>query len=281
MKNSIIFPLIFIFILIVSCNESGEKNAALMQNTDSTYSENMYGSETKLVKTGSVKFKVHDVANSMRDASILSRKHGGIIFNQTLSANIINKNELAISADSMLVYTTAEPTADMIAKVPSENLEDFLYDVAGLGYFTFESNYHITDESLKYLDNSMLRENRNGEMNTKRGVDSLSTFDRIQIKDVMTQQLIANKQINADVKYSTVSLSLFQNAQVHKEYIPNYHIDDYQLPLSLQLSNALSEGWNGFMQLVLLLSRLWVLILIMAVFLYYKKESIKKLIGHY
>ena len=90
---------------------------------------------------------------------------------------------------------------------------------------------------------------------------STSTLETIAIKDEVIERGINNRAIDADVNYSAVSLSLFQNPLVRKEVIANYYISDYQLPFSKRWTDAISEGWEYFLNFLLVLTHLWVFIL--------------------
>ncbi|MEO6638123.1 MAG: DUF4349 domain-containing protein, partial [Ginsengibacter sp.] len=127
---SLVFCLYFF-----SCNQSdpNEKFAAL---NDSSSFSGLTGDSVKLVKTAGINFKVKDVEQSARSISTLARTFGGMLFNQTYEAAETRRNELKISADSLMVISISTPQADITARVPAENLEEFMYGVVDLGYFT-------------------------------------------------------------------------------------------------------------------------------------------------
>jgi hypothetical protein len=159
-----------------------------------------------------------------------------------------------------MAYT---PQADITARIPSENLEEFLYGITDLGYYTDSRKMDIEDKSLTYLENSLKQNNRVEELTRpvtlkRKGTSALQT---IALKDEVIEQGISNRAINADVNYSTVSLSLFQNPLVRKEFIANYYITDYNLPFSKRWSDAIYDGWEYFLNFLLIITHLWVFIL--------------------
>ena len=76
----------------------------------------------------------------------------------------------------------------------------------------------------------------------------------------MIEQEIANRSIHADVKYSIVSLNLFQNPVVRKETVANYIVADYNLGFWQRANNAFKEGWAMFSSFLLILGQLWAFI---------------------
>jgi hypothetical protein len=266
-----------------SCNEeySNEKykDVALADTTSIT---GMTGNDVKLVKTAAINFKVKDVEEATRSVSALAQKSGGMIFNQSLESIENETKELKLSADSLLVITSSTPHSDITARVPSENLEEFLYSVADLGYYTSTSRLSIDDKSLDYLDNVLKQKNRKEIISTP-GIKTTtgSRSQTLGIKDEIVDRYIENRMIDADAKYSVVNLSLFQNPVVRKEVIANYVMSDYQLSFGKRMGDALSNGWQYFLALAVMLANIWVFILAVLLgyfgFRYFQKKKFQLL----
>lgn len=254
--------LIIISLLFYSCDQQADQEYAQTRALSDTVSiSGLTGDEVKIVKTAGIHFKVKNVEEASRSVSALAQSMGGMIFSQHLESVEQQKKELKLSADSLLVITAATPQSNITARVPSENLEDFLYRVADLGYFTDHSRLDIDDKSLEYMANALKQKNRNAVLSATKVLNTgNSKTNTIRIKDESIQQYIANRQIDADASYSTVSLSLYQNPVIRKEVIANYVMADYQLPFGKRLSNALTAGWQYFLSFVLVLADLWVFI---------------------
>lgn len=264
---SLVFCLYFF-----SCNQSGsnEKFAPL---NDSLSPSGLTGDSVKLVKTAGINFKVKDVEQSARSISTLARKFGGMLFNQSYEAAETGRNELKISADSLMVISTYTPQADITARVPSENLEEFMYDVADLGYFTERNMLNIDDKSINYLENILKQKNRNGVLSPGRA-KSLTGIQTIGEMDEITNRQMADRVIDANANYSLVHITLKQNSLVRKEIIANYVTADYQLPFSKRLLNSLNDGWQYFLSFFIMLANLWVFILVgILAFIFYKFAS--------
>jgi Domain of unknown function (DUF4349) len=263
--HSRIFLMLAIACICFSCNEGNEKNKyseAAAALTDTTSITGMTGDDVKLVKTAAINFKVKDVEHATRSVSALAQKSGGMIFNQSLESVESDRKEMKLSADSLLVITSTTPRSDITARLPSEKLEEFLYNVADLGYYTATSRLSIDDKSLAFLSNTLKQKNRK-EIITTPGIKTTtgSRSQTLEIKDEIVDRYIENREIDADVNFSVVNLSLFQNPVVRKEVIANYTMSDYQLSFGKRLGNALSDGWQYFLSLVVVLANIWVFIL--------------------
>ncbi len=269
MKSFLSVATVFALLFLIGCqNDSGyndgKQKDEISALTDSTSVTGFTGDKVKLVKTAAINFKVKDVTKSVRTVSALAQKFGGMIFNENLQTTEDARKELRFSPDSTLAITTNTTRADITARIPQQHLQQFMDSVADLGYFTGMRTMHIDDKSLVYLQNALKQKNRT-EVLTQR-VNSTATVaatvKKIEIKDEAIEQQIANRSIDAEVNYSTVDLSLFENAVVKKEMIANYTLSGYELSFGKKLSNSLQLGWTFFLDLIVTLAHLWIFILL-------------------
>jgi hypothetical protein len=260
MKRLLFFPALFI--IVCGCQNNAGENDLVKALSDTTSIAGLSGDSVKLVKTASIDFKVKDVEKAGWGVSALAQQLGGKIYHQNLEAIEGERKELQISGDSLMVITAYTPHAVIAVRVPSEHLELFLHNIAELGYYTSSSQLDIEDKSLAFLANDLKQKNRQGELskpgNTTR---DLASMQSIKVKDDMIGQGIANRAIDADVDYSLVNISLFQNALVRKEVIANYILTGYELPFHKRLLNTIGSGWEMFLSFVLFLAHFWMFLL--------------------
>lgn len=254
-------------LFIFSCNSSAIKQQEeVIALSDTTSVNGFSGDEVKLVKTAGLHCKVHDVEKSTRAVSAIAQQFGGMVFNLSMEYEETGRNELPLSADSLMIVTVATPQANMTIRMPSQNLEAFMYGVADIGYFTRSSTLNIDDRSLQYLENNLKQQSRTAVItgSSLRRDKSFTHTRPIQVKDDVIDKQLANKSIDAQVNYSTVSLNLYQNQVIRKEVVANYAVADYQLPFSQRLGNAISNGWQMFQSFLLVLAHLWMFVFITA-----------------
>ena len=143
-------------LFIFSCNSSAIKQQEeVVALSDTTSVNGFSGDEVKLVKTAGLHCKVHDVEKSTRAVSAIAQQFGGMVFNLSMEYEETGRNELPLSADSLMIVTVATPQANITIRMPSQNLEAFMYGVADIGYFTRSSTLNIDDRSLQYLENNL------------------------------------------------------------------------------------------------------------------------------
>jgi len=250
-------------ILLTNCNNgSPEKDAAAL--SDSISVTGLTGEAVKLVKTADLHFRVKAIEHSTRQVSQLAMQLGGMVFHHNLQFREGGRNELKVAADSLLVISVFHPEADITVRVPAQNLEAFMNRVTGLGYFTSSSNLQIDDRSLAYLENVMKQQNRASVLAAGHTgkIKPLTGLQAIHVNDAAIAQEVENYSIDALARYSTVTLHLTQHPLIMKEIIANPAIGDYQLPFSQRLEQALAEGWQYFIALMLALAHLWMFILL-------------------
>jgi hypothetical protein len=264
---SLLVTIVFLF----SCNQhSSETNDTAA--SDTTSYTGIFEQPVKLVKTASIRSKVKDIETGVRTLSQVVNQYQGVVFHQTITSNQINEKELVLSDDSLLIVYTYSPTASISVRVPSENLHEFLFDVSSIGYLTDENTVDIKDKSLEFLQNKLKHENR------KTIPAKTNTINNVRIKDEAADQLVANLAIDGDVRYSPVTIELYQNQIIKKEVVANHHISSYRLPFSTRIYTAMKNGIVIFETFTVMLLNLWAFILIgvvaYIVYRLYKKQTL-------
>jgi hypothetical protein len=282
MKPFVALASIMLAAFLCSCNDEHDKKEyeSAVPLSDTTSITGLSSKDIKLVKTAAINFKVKNVEQSARSVSALAQKFGGMIFNQSLHSAENNRKEIKLSADSIMVISSISPHAEITARVPAENLESFMFSVTDLGYFTESNTLNIDDKSLTFLENVLKQKNRNEVLSASTAKKTMAASGKaIEIKDEITDRKISNLSINADAKYSTVALNLFQNPLVQKEVIANYVIADYELPATTRFMNAVKDGWQFFLSFLLVLAHAWAFILtgVIIYFSYRYNQQRKKL----
>jgi hypothetical protein len=109
-------------------------------------------------------------------------------------------------------------------------------------------------------------------------IKKASFTQAIEVKDDVIENEIQNRSIDAEVNYSSIQLSLYQNTLVKKEVIANSDLAAYQLPFGRRLGNALSEGWNFFLNFLVAIAHLWVLLPVsLVIFVLYRTLNKRRL----
>ena len=282
MKNLFCLAFLAYIILMSGCGNrynDNEKDSVALSDSTSVYG--LPENEVKLVKTASINIKVKNVDSSVRSISQIARQMGGMIFHLETNAEETGRNELKISPDSLLVYSYINPGAAITVRVPSGYLEEFMYAVTDIGYYTASNNLHIEDKSLLFMENILKNKNRIEVLSQPASKTKKASLEEtIEIKDAVVRNDMNNRTIDADMNYSSVQLSLFQNALIKKEVMANYDLEAYRLPFNQRMGNAFSSGWQFFLDLMIALAHLWVLLPLSALIFTIYKLVFKKMAGN-
>jgi hypothetical protein len=240
----------------------------------------------KLVKTADMRIKVKDVQTVGEKISKLTTECGGMVMHHSTQANIVNKQDLQLSHDSIKQLTVYNNTAELVIKLPTEFLEPFMDSLNHLGTYVDARKMDIEDHTIDYLATELKAENRHESVKlrskiklTQGGADSI-----LALKDEAVNQKVDNLRTNDAVVYSTLTLNLYQSNTVHAEVVANDDLGAYKTPLTTRMGLALSNGWFYFSDLMVGVINLWVFILAAtaiwyAVALYKHKKSVPKTIA--
>lgn len=216
----------------------------------------------KLVKTGALRLQVADADQSIRDLSTLTQSLGGMITHQNLEYQPINSREVVLSTDSLLLLTAIAPQATVIARIPAQNLEAFLFSATDKSLYPQSRSYDIDDQSLQYLQKVLQSRNRTEVLAQPSGNKGFTKADRVAMGDDAIDQNLAARRIDADTRYSTVRLKLSQHPIIRKERIANTNIAAYRTPAGQRFRMALNDGGRVFTDVFFGLVHLWAFILV-------------------
>ncbi len=263
LKLSLYSALAVIVIVLYGCSGGYERGAAEVALSDTTSVYGFNGNEAKLVKTAGIHLKVKHAEEATQQVAALARSYGGMLFSYQLSANDLNSTEVKLSDDSLLVITASSPQSSITARVPSQHLEQFMFDIASVGYFTGSAHLKIEDKSLVYLQHALMQANReNAVKNNTQQRKPLDAKGMLQVKDEAIEKEVSRRQIDGDANYSNVSLLLYQNPVIRKEKIANHNISDYQLPFFTRLAHSVGNGWQMCLSFLLTIINLWFVLLL-------------------
>lgn len=286
MKNQLFIAMLLPILFLMACSSNKSENSSAdvySEAADSVSITGLHGDSIKLVKTANLDFKVKDVYNASLAITASARNLGGRITHHNIVSEVQENKELTISADSLLLITAYQTKGDIIAKIPTNQLDEFMAEVYGLSSFIITSNLDVDDRSLQYLEDDLKQKSRAkflADVDLKK-TDIKGTEQLINQHDDLIDKNIANRQIIADTRYSTVQLTLSQNPSINKEKSVNVNLSSYQIPTSKRMADAFLAGWEYFMDLFIALMHLWMFIVLgLAIWLIsrvYKRKNVPNL----
>ena len=266
MKTKFLIPLIAGLGLLWACKGKGGSGYEVVNNgssaaADSAKVDSLTG--PKLVKTAGMHFKVRSVQQTSEHIAALTATCSGMVMHHEMASTADRSLDVRISNDSVMRVTSFNTVADMTIKIPSAKLEDFMNQVARMGVYINNRQMDITDKSLDYLSAQLKLKNRNELISQqKKGKIIIKNPAKVlDLKDDMIDQQINNREIDAAVKYSVISLGFYESNTINKEVIANDDPSAYNLQFLKRMGMAIENGWQFFVDLIVGITNLWVFIL--------------------
>jgi len=244
--------------------------------------------ESKIIKTADMKFRVKDVQSTKEKLSDILKAEGGTIAEFSINSNIQQTEKVKYSTDSLMELTAYRTEGIIMAKVPSEKLDDFTNKVAKMAVFVDNQSMKFDDQSLSYLTNELKSINRAeavAELKKEKPVKksaavvSKNVDQKLALKDDYVDRKVRNMSIDSRVEYSDVSLSFYQDNTVKKLIVANDELSDYRPPFFQRVVLNLQNGWFIFKEFVLLVLNIWSILVLIAVgyfgYRYYRRQQKK------
>lgn len=265
MKRNIIA--IAIVLTIFGCQKSNEKYASAdavdtqelsRETADSTVAE-------KIVKTADMRFRVKDVQNTKEQLSKTIKAEGGTVAEFSIESTIQETDKVKQSTDSLKEITSYRTQGYLVAKVPSDKLDEFTNTIAKMAVFVDNQSMKMDDQSIAYLANKLKAQNRVDaieKINKVASKKSANVESSLYIKDDYVDKRIENMQIDSRVKFSTITLNFYQDNTVKTMIVANDNLYDYRPAFINRLWLGIVNGWTIFKEIIIAISNLWMLILI-------------------
>jgi hypothetical protein len=227
----------------------------------------------RFIRTADMRFRVKNVATVSYHIEDLAVKFGGYVADTKLASQLQSNYEKPVSADSSLQTMRFIVTNSIVLRVPVENLDTTLKSLVKYIDYLDYRNINTNDITLEMLANK-LEQARIAKFNQRLAfsVDNKSSklADAQSAEESMLNQqansdnaLIENLRKDDQVKYSTITLHIYQPETIRQELIAREkNIDVYEPGLGSKLASAFSSGWHGLQVIILGIVTLWPLWLI-------------------
>jgi len=236
---------------------AGESNRSETADTANT---NDTSATPKIIKTADMRFRVKDVQQTKEQLSSIIKAQGGTMAEFAINSSIQESDKVKYSADSLKEITSYRKEGLVIAKIPSEKLDDFTNTVARMAVFVDNQAMKMDDQSITYLANKLKAQNRVDAVKTinktaKRQGNNVETS--LYIKDDYVDKKIENMNIDNRVKFSTITLNFYQDNTVKTLIVGNDNLYDYRPGFFQRLGLSIVAGWSFLKEFILGVSTLW------------------------
>jgi hypothetical protein len=272
--------LLFVCAAFLGCNsektsfgDTADNTSASLESSDTTLTE-------KIVKTADMRFRVKSVQQTKEKLSAAIKAEKGTVAHFSVQSNIQRSEKVRYSADSLVELTSYRTEGSITARVPSDKIDEFTNKVAKMAVFVDQQSMTMDDQSIAYLDNKLKNENRVEaveQLNKHANKKSNNVETALYLKDSYVDKKIQNMLIDAQVSYSTITLSFYQDNTLQKLVVENDRLEDFRPDFFHRLWLNFQNGWMIFMELILAVANLWMLIVLFALgyftYKYYHKNK--------
>ncbi|MDB5250948.1 MAG: hypothetical protein JWP27_117 [Flaviaesturariibacter sp.] len=258
MKKAFV-PVLVLAVAMAGCdNGTGGTGPFSTADTVSVYA--LPADQVRLVKTASMRCQVADVLSGVDAVAEMAREAGGLVTSQQVDAGETGRRVLRLSADSMLVVTAYAPVARLTVRVPAPVVDTFLALLAGESQLVASSRLSVDDRSLAYLGSRLRQQSRNAVLAPVKAVKVKEASALIAEKEVAIDERISNLELDAQARFSTVDVELFQDPVVRRQRVADGSLAGIDLPWTTRMADALSTGWSVLGNIIVAVAHAWVLV---------------------
>ncbi len=268
-------------------DKSKEESKSEAFSSSSAAVEDPNDTKHHFIRTAELKFKVKKVIAATTYIENTVKKMNGFVTYTNLKSTINDEEIVPFTADSNLITTTYTVSNDLIIRVPNTNLDSTLKQLAKiidyLDYRTIKANdvsflllanRYSYQRAIKY--NNIIG---NASTNQKVTINEAANAAKVMadFDELAGNVSINNNELNDEIKYSTISLAIYQNVDYKQERIVNKeNLKRASHTFGQELGSALVDGWEILKVLLLFIARIWILIIIIpAAYFGYRKFKSK------
>lgn len=251
-----------------SAKAQADSIAVSSESTSQNKTPKQADSAREFVRTADMQFKVKDVKTSTFDIERIVSDNKGYVISSVLESTINYKNSLRTSKDSMTDIINYTVHNDIIIRVPNQELEKTLSEIAThIDYLDYRRLK--ADDVTKQYVSSKLAENRfnhhkervENEIDTKGKKLNQTVEAENDLLDKQTwadESKLNTMELKHDIAFSTIKIAIYQKETTKKElYAYSLPIEPYTPSFGSKFLSSLADGTSVFGEIVLFFVKLW------------------------
>lgn len=225
--------------------------------------ENPNDTTRRMIRTANIRFKVSNVIKSTYSIENIVIAHNGFVENTNLTSQINRTKSTRVKVDSMLLTTYYTVINTLVLRVPNTELDATLREIAQHVEFMDYRIINAKDVTLDLLSKNLEQARlarydsrmRSAIDNQKRLNDVGTAEDNLLRRQLQADEAkLANLRTLDQIRFSTITLSLYQNENIKYELIAKEKtIKAYSIPFGVRFIDALKFGWNIVVEIFLFL----------------------------
>ena len=224
--------------------------------------------QRRFIRTAQAQFQVADVYRTALAIEDEVAAQGGFVVDNQIASQVQRVLSRPLGQGKRLELTEYTLQGELTVRVPSERTQALLRAVAAQMEFLDQRSFSARDAQFDLLRQQLARQRAQDEQQelgeaVRAGGKLGDKTDAIQSRGAARtsrdEALIAQKEFEDRVAFSTITLSLRQDAQVRKA--ERVDVDavfrDNGPGFFNRLGDAFAVGWRGGLELVVALAALW------------------------
>lgn len=238
--------------------------AQQLTSSAATYTD----AQRKFIRTARAQFRVADVYRSALAIEDVAAAQGGFVIRNDISAQTGAVQRRPKGGGKLLELAEYTVRGEVSVRVPSDKTQDFLRAIVGQMEFLDSRSFEAMDAQFQLL-RQQLAYQRGQETQQELGAataqggklghkaDAIAA--RGDAKLARDEALIAQKEFEDRVAFSTISLSLYQAPRIRQTELTDVEaVFEQNSPgFFARLGSSLSVGWHGALNLLVEFAKLW------------------------
>lgn len=239
----------------------------------------------KFVRTADLKFRVKEVVKSTQQIEDITSKFGGYVAYTSLESQQVGSSIEPYGEDSLIEVSKYQLKNEMVLRVPNTRLDSLLRAIGTLvDHFDYRK-IEAGDVTLQYeMNERSAKVDRRTGGRIEDAIDGKGRrlYDITDAEDLVRTSAtsadaadIENLRLLNDVKYSKVTLSIYEKPNVMTSIsVSDAVYQKYKPSFGTRLVAALTHSWNFILEIFLFFMQIWFLPVIgLIVYLVYRKNN--------
>ena len=251
-----------------------EKSVATLSANTEVAKDHIAAPARAFIRAAELRFRVTNVKNATERIEGLTRMYGGFVARSEQQSQVSLVTSAPISSDSLLEKTLYTVSSTLSLRIPNAYFDTLLAKLQPMTDFLEYRRVSADDVSLSLLTNS-LRAKRSRELagHLRQAIDKngkkLSEINGAETALTDTQNAaddaeVRNLGLKDKIDFCEVQLTIYQRQmQMERVIGDNSNVEKFRPPFYARLWDAVRGGWIGFWDLMVELSRAWVLWLVL------------------
>lgn len=251
--------------------ENGTVAAEQLASSAVTFTD----AQRKFIRTARAEFEVKDVYATALAIEDEVAAQGGFVVGNDINAETRSVRRHSVGDEKLLEMTEYTLHGEMTVRVPSEKTQSFLRAIAGKMEFLDRRSFKAEDAQFELLRQQLAAQRAQQaqqqlgaavEDGGKLGQKTDAIQARTDANADRDEALLATKEFEDRVDFSTITLALHQDSQVRKAVRTDVEavFHDNGPGFFVRLGESSRIGWRWALDMLVLLARLWPLWLLVA-----------------